>query len=75
MDIKYVKKLGAIEFTKLTGLECNKTTISLQTLANEINNSYDEINFNMDKNRLDQIYSIVTILGVDHTIIQDDILK
>lgn len=70
LDTKYVKKLGAGEFTKLTGLECDKTTISLQTLADEINNSYDEINSNANMDRIDQICRIVTLLGIGCMVMQ-----
>ncbi|KAJ1385412.1 Aminotransferase-like, plant mobile domain [Sesbania bispinosa] len=64
------EKLGVGEFANLTGLECDETTISLKTLVDGINNSYDEIN-NMEENRLDQICRIVALLGISCMIMQE----
>ncbi|KAJ1404686.1 HAD-like superfamily [Sesbania bispinosa] len=57
------EKLRVGEFHDLTGIDCAETKISLQTLVDEINNSYEAI-INMDDFRLNQICRIVALLAI-----------
>ncbi|KAJ1404605.1 Aminotransferase-like, plant mobile domain [Sesbania bispinosa] len=63
-------KLKVGEFCSLTGLECDKPVISLQTLVDAINMSYDDVN-DMDEVRLNQICRIVALLGIGCMIMQE----
>ncbi|KAJ1442515.1 HAD-like superfamily [Sesbania bispinosa] len=63
-------KLKEGEFASLTGLECNQSVISLQTLVDAINMSYDDVN-NMDEKKLNQICRIVALLGIGCMIMQE----
>ncbi|KAJ1388492.1 HAD superfamily [Sesbania bispinosa] len=63
-------KLKVGEFGSLTGLECDKPVISLQTLVDAIYMSYDDVN-DMDEVRLNQICRIVALLGIGCMIMQE----
>ncbi|KAJ1418113.1 hypothetical protein SESBI_16071 [Sesbania bispinosa] len=63
-------KLKEGEFACLTGLGCHQSVVSLQTLVDAINMSYDDLN-NMDENRLNQICRIVALLGIGCMIMQE----
>ncbi|KAJ1403794.1 HAD superfamily [Sesbania bispinosa] len=64
------EKLRVGEFGNLTGIDCPETKISLQTLVDEINNSYEAI-INMDDFRVNQICRIVALLAIGCLVMQE----